>query len=120
MLSHQLKVATWTAPSNIWVALFTTDPGNAGAGTEVTGGSYARINHNAWIMTVGNARQAESNTAITFAAATAGWGTVTHFGLFDAVTGGNYLVGGTLTVSKTVSNTDVVSFADGQITIAIA
>ncbi|HET8778000.1 MAG TPA: hypothetical protein VFN76_10105 [Candidatus Limnocylindria bacterium] len=108
-----------TRPSAIYVALFTavTDA-EAGTGTEVTGGGYARVEAtNAFGAPTDGAG---SNTAvITFPVPTANWGTVTHFCVMDAPTGGNAITAiKTLTASRTINNGDAApSFAIGDLQI---
>jgi hypothetical protein len=105
----------FTAPDT-YLALFTDDPGDAGTGTEVSGGSYARqlVYDNGsgapdWTVgaVVGAGYGVENDDPITFPTATAPWGVVTHFGIFDAVTSGNLLLHGALDNSKTVGTDDV-------------
>ena len=48
------------------------------------------------------------------------WGTVTHFGIFDAATSGNLLYWGALSASKAVGNTDTLTFAIGSIVVTEA
>jgi hypothetical protein len=61
-----------------------------------------------------------SNTAIiTFPTATGSWGTITHFGLWDAVTAGNNRGSGALTTAKAVNNGDTARFAIGALTITV-
>jgi hypothetical protein len=107
--------------TNVWVGLYTATPSDAGGGTEVTGGSYARVavaRTGAGFNAATGAAATTANTgAITFPTATAGWGTVTQFGIFDAATAGNMVFWGDLTNSKTVGSGDTVSFAGGTITI---
>ncbi len=89
-----------TAPTNTYVALFTANPTNAGGGTEVTGGSYARVAvaSSGWSALTGTSPTAISNSAqITFPAATASWGTIIGWGLYDASTAGNLLFWNTTT-----------------------
>ena len=57
--------------------------------------------------------------AVTFPAATASWGTVTHFGVFDASSTGNLLYWGALTTSKTIGSGDTASFAVGTLTVSL-
>jgi hypothetical protein len=57
--------------------------------------------------------------AITFPTATGNWGTVTHFGIFDASTSGNLLVWGALAVSKVVNTGDTASFATGELDLTL-
>jgi hypothetical protein len=91
------KTAIGSAPT-ISVGLFTTAPTDAGGGTEVTGGSYARKTTagSDWNAASGGGPSLTTNAnAITFVTATADWGTalapVVAFGGFDASSGGNLL-----------------------------
>lgn len=121
-----------TAPVSYYVALHTGACSDSVTGTEVSGGSYARQAvtraTGSWNGTHGNTTGASSGTngtisnaaSIPFPAPTANWGLITHFSVFDAVTGGNQLVCEALTTSKTVNNGDAApSFAAGAITIQI-
>lgn len=119
------------APATFYVALFTAACNDAGGGTEVTGGSYARVAVTSslanWAGTQsagsttassGTGGQTSNNAAITFPAPTANWGTVTHFGIFDASTSGNMWICQSLTASKTVNNGDAApSFSAGALTV---
>ena len=105
----------FSAPDT-YLALFTDDPGDDASGTEVSGGSYARqlVYDNGsgapdWTVgaVVGAGYGVENDDPITFPTATAPWGVVTHFGIFDAVTSGNLLLHGALDDSKTVGTDDV-------------
>lgn len=113
------SAAAGTGPTTFYVALYTAAPTAAGGGTEVSGGSYARVavtsNLTDWAGTQAAASTAVSsgtsgttsnNAAISFPAPTAAWGTVTSYGLFDAATGGNLILFGTLGTSKTVNSGD--------------
>lgn len=88
------KTAMPTLPT-VSVALFTAVGTDAGTGfTEVTGGSYARVTTSGatWNASSGTAPSIITNSAsITFPTATANWGTVIAFGLYDAATVGNLL-----------------------------
>lgn len=115
---HMFRTATWAKPTGLYYALFTAAPSDSGGGTEVSGGSYARVNlaplNANYEGTHGSVTGASSGTngrirnavAITFPAPTADWGTVTHFGIFDASSGGNLLIHGAFSVSKLISNGD--------------
>lgn len=121
VIKHIFRTGSFTKPTGLHVALFTAAPGEAGGGTEVTGGSYARVNHAPgdanWAATSGGNGTTSNAAAITFPAPTANWGTVTHWGVFDASTGGNLLIYAALTVSKTINNGDAApSFGVGALT----
>ncbi|MGL4477374.1 MAG: phage tail fiber protein [Aeromonas veronii] len=121
----------FTAPTTIHVGLLTAAPSDAGGGTEVTGGSYARVAVTSslanWAGTQsagsttassGTSGTTSNNGAITFPAPTANWGTVTHFGLYDAASSGNLLYWAALTTPKTINNGDAApSFAAGALTV---
>ena len=82
-----------TLPS-VWIGLYTAVPTDAGGGTEVTGGAYARVSTAGtdWNAASGSAPASTSNlNAFTFPTATANWGTVVAIGAFDAATVGNLL-----------------------------
>jgi hypothetical protein len=108
--------------TNVWVGLFTATPSDAGGGTEVSGGAYARV---AVVRTgagfdaaTGTSPALSDNTGtVTFPAASGSWGTVTQFGIFDAATAGNLIYWGDLAVSKLIGAGDTASFAAGAITI---
>ena len=113
---HVFGGTAYTAPATHYVALYTTAPDDTGAGTEVTGGSYARQSM-AFTVTADTA----SNTAnVEFPKATASWGTVTHFAILDAVSAGNMMCYGTLTASKAVASGDTLRFNAGELDITVA
>jgi hypothetical protein len=116
ILDHMLGGPDYTRPATVYAALFTAAPNDAGGGTEVSGGSYARvaITNNATNWPAASNGLKSNGTAIAFPTPTAGWGTITHFGLFDAPTGGNLLRYGALTVAKTVDQGDLMSFPIGD------
>lgn len=119
LLDHMLGGPDYVRPATVYVGLFTAAPNDTGGGTEVSGGNYARVavtnNATNWPAAVGGSKS--NGTAITFPVPSAGWGTVTHHGLFDAPTGGNLLRYGMLTVSKTVDPGDLISFPIGTLSI---
>lgn len=121
LLDHVFGNAAYTAPATLYVALFTATPSDTGGGTEVSGGSYARkdVTNNATNFPAAAAGAKSNGTAITFVTATASWGVVTQFGIFDASTAGNLLAWGDLTASKTVDSGDTVSFAVGDLDITL-
>lgn len=122
LIKHIFRTGTFTKPTVLGIALFTAAPSDAGGGTEVTGGSYARVDHPPldanWDATSGTDGQTANSSVITFPAPTADWGQVTHFGIFDAMSGGNLLYHGALTAPKTVNNGDPApTFPAGSLSI---
>lgn len=125
-----LRGQTFTPPATTYIGLFTVAPTDtAGTGTEVSGGSYARVAVTSslanWAGTQaalstsassGTGGTTSNNAAITFPTATADWGTVVAFGLFDASTSGNLLIYANLTASRSVTNGSTASFAASALT----
>jgi hypothetical protein len=124
---------TFTPPASLYVGLDTVACTDAGGGTEVTGGSYARVAVSSalanWAGTqaaasttasTGTSGTTSNNAAITFPAPTANWGTVVSFRIWDATSAGNAWLCQTLTTSKTINNGDAApSFAAGSLTIQV-
>ena len=90
-------------PTAWYIGLFTAAPSDAGGGTEVSGGSYARKS----VAFTVSGNLATNSAAVEFDVATADWGTITDMAVFDAVSGGNMIAYATLTAAKTISNGDV-------------
>jgi len=122
LLDHVWGNAAYTAPSTLYIALSTTTISDDGTGmTEPSGGAYARAavtnNTTNWPAASGGAKA--NGIAITFATATASWGTIIDFAVMDALTSGNMLAYGTLTASKTIDSGDTASFAIGDLDITL-
>lgn len=117
LLNHILGGGDYARPATVYVALFTSAPTDAGGGTEVSGGSYARaaVTNDATNFPAAVGGVKSNAAAITFAQATAAWGTATHVGVFDALSGGNLLFWAPLTAGKTVQSGDQFSFSIGQL-----
>ena len=118
LLDHVFKTGSFSAPTNIYVALFVGSPLDTGAGgAEVSTNNYSRVLHEAWDAASSGAT--ENTGTITFPTASGSWGTVDYFAIFDASLEGNMLAWGQLTASKTVGDGDVVQFADGAIDVTL-
>jgi hypothetical protein len=116
ILNSTLRGQVYTAPSTVYLALYTSDPTDADRGTEVSGGGYVRkaITFNAPVD--GSAVQSAD---VLFPAATVNWGTVTHIGILDALTGGNLLYHVKLATAKTINASDQLRVRAGDITVTI-
>lgn len=122
LLDLVLGATAFSAPATIYAALFTAAPTAGGGGTEATGGSYARKDstNNGTNFPAASGGVKSNGTAITFVTATANWSSGSNqvaAALFDAVTSGNMLYFGDLTVAKPVLNGDTASFAASAISI---
>ena len=110
---------TYSLPATLYFALFTSGPTEAGGGTEVSGGAYARVGvarslanfagtqaAGSTAASSGTSGTTSNNVAVTFPAPTANWGTIFGVAVFDAATGGNMLFQGALGTPKTVNSGD--------------
>jgi hypothetical protein len=120
LLDHLLAVAAFTAPSGIYGALFTDATTDAGGGTEVTGGSYAREAITFGAAAGPDPMESSNSGDVTYTTATAAWGTITNAALFDAVSSGNMLVHGALTSSRIIGIGDTFRFLSGQLKVRLA
>lgn len=117
ILDHVLANTTYTSPTTVYIGLSTGSFADDNSGTELTGNGYAR-QAMAFDAAVSGATDNTSN--VDFPAATASWGTVSHYGLFDASTGGNLLIHGAFTASKAIGTGDVLRIAAGELDITAA
>jgi hypothetical protein len=117
LIDHLFRSATFAKPAALWIALFTAPPSDAGGGTEVVGGGYARVNlpplDTNWRATQGGTSGISTGAggtgnalAVTYGAPSANWGTVTHWAIYDAATAGNLLVWDALTVPRPIIGGD--------------
>lgn len=118
ILDHLMGDTSWTMPTT-YVGLFTAAPSDAGGGTECTGGSYARSASAGKFSAASGTAKTNSST-VTFPTATGGgYGTATHFGIFDASSGGNLLAWGALGGSLACGVGVTPSFAIGDLDLTL-
>lgn len=111
-MQHVLKGVLFTAPTQLYIALFTTVPQLSGSGgVEVTtsGTSYQRVaipQNTGWQGPSGTNQEYSNSTDLTFQVPTGNWGTIQGCGIYDAQEGGNLYWVGYLTTSKSVTSGD--------------
>jgi hypothetical protein len=117
LINATLRNTTYTSVATVYVSLWTTDPTDAGSGTEVSGGSYART-----AVTFGApSNGVTTNSAdVTFPTATGSWGTVGWIGINDALTSGNLLYHTALDTSKTIDTGDIFKISSGNLSVTLA
>lgn len=115
LLNHVFRNTALTAPTTVYLALYTAAPTDAGGGTQVSGGGYARQ-----AITFGApAGGAISNTsAVSFTATGANFGTIVAVGIFDTLTVGNLLAWDDIT-SAVINDGDTINFPIGDIDITL-
>lgn len=127
LLDHVLRGSggAYTAPTTLYLALFTSDGGletnTTGDQTEIStsGSAYSR---QSIAFNDASSGSASNSATVTFSAATANWGTVTHVGITDNATAGsgNILFHGAVTTSKTIESGDTFQVSSGNLTISLA
>jgi hypothetical protein len=115
-LKWALTADAVTRPTTWYIGLFTSDPTDAGSGTEVTGGSYERT---AVSFSV-TADTATNSASVTFPTATGDWGLIGFIGVYDAQTSGNLLFHGAVAVAKSILSGDTFQISTGNLSITLA
>lgn len=119
ILDEVLGGVGYTPAANTSIALYTSAPSDSGGGTEVTGGSYARVtlanNTTTWPSAAGGSKS--NGVAVNFNEATADWGIVTSFAVFDDQGTPRQLYWGMLAEARDIKDGDKPSFAIGSLTI---
>ena len=116
LLDHTLGGAAFTQPAGLYLALSTGSFADDNSGTELSGSNYSR---KSMTFAAASSGSAATNAAVEFDAATGSWGTVSHYGIYDASTSGNLLFHGSFTASKTIATNDILKVASGSITISL-
>ncbi|OHB68047.1 MAG: hypothetical protein A2Y77_08885 [Planctomycetes bacterium RBG_13_62_9] len=120
VLDHLFGKGSYAPPPAIYVALSTADPQDDGTGAaEPAGGSYARILTSSADWTAASQGCLSNADTIDFGEASASWGAITHFALYDADTGGHLLAHGTLAQAQPVAAGDLVRFAPGDLQVTL-
>lgn len=117
LLDYIFGKAGLTAPV-IYLGLLTAEPDEDGTGlAEPSGNAYQRVQTSASDWNVSAGGSLDNSGDIIFPMATGNWGTVTHFALFDAATGGNMLAYGTLSPAKVVGSGAIAKFAASDLVV---
>ena len=124
IINHIFRTASFTKPTTLNLALFTAvGDGEAATVTELTGNGYVRVACNPldanWSAPVSGNGTTHNVNVITFPAATADWGIITHFGIYDASTAGNLLIYAPLTIARNITNGSTPSFAATALTFQV-
>lgn len=120
IVKHCLREgAAMGANADCFISLHTADPGLTGT-SEVTGGTYTRqdVSGTAVFPTVTGDSVLNSAAAINFTLMPAC--TVTHVGIWDTVTTGNFIGGQALDAQKVVNAGDTFSFPTSSLTLSLA
>ena len=115
VLDYVFSGGSFSQPGTKYLALYTVAPTDSTAGTEVTGGGYAR--QTVTLTTSGS--DTTNSAAVEYPTATANYGTVVAVAVLDASSGGNMLAYASLTASKTIATGDVFRVPAGDLDISL-
>ena len=117
LLDHIFNAA-YTPPANVFIGLSTADPLDDASGlAEPVGNNYSRVTIT---FATAASRAVDQKAKVTFPTASGAWGTLTHYGIFDAVSAGNMLAHGALNTSKGVVNGNVPYVTASEVNISFA
>jgi len=114
-LDHFTGTASTSAPSAVYLGLSTASLNDDNSGTELSGSGYTR---KAITFASASSGSIANNSAVEFPTATGSWGTVSHFGIYDASSSGNLLFHGAFSASKAIASGDILKVASGSLTIS--
>lgn len=117
VLNYVFTTTSVTRPTAWYLALFTSNPAEDASGTEVTTTNTAYARQSATFTVSGNT--ASNSGAIEFPTATAGYGTVSHVGIYTAASGGDLIAYAALSTSKTIDTGDVFRVPDGDLDVTL-
>lgn len=119
-INHFFRNQSVSAPSAHYLALAVQDPTDvtsAALSAEVTGAWYARQSVQFEAPSDATDVSTTNTAQVVFPATTGSAVTVTHWMVFDALTNGNLLGSGALTVSKTLNVDDVFVVNGGELVL---
>ena len=119
ILDHILRNTSFTSPTTVYLALFTSDPGEAPGSPsgEVVGFGYAR---QACAFDAASGGATANSATEQFTADGGDWGTIAYWALYDAAVDGNMLIHGAFSVSRTINDGDTFPVAAGDLDITAA
>lgn len=121
---HVLTNTAFTKPATVYLSLHTGDPGESGTGSEVSGGSYARVaitnnNTNFPVCPSTGTPTKTNGQPFSFPTSTASWGTVTHWALYDASSAGNMIAHGAFSTPRLVASGKTMKVPAGGLTFTL-
>ena len=112
LLEHVLKNTAYTTPgTNVFLALYTSNPTDADSGTEVDTDRQQ--------ITMGAASSGTISNSAELSFTSMPAATVTHIGVHDHLSAGNLLFHGALSSSKAVDAGDTFKVAIGDLDISL-
>lgn len=125
LLDHALRgtAGAYTAPTTLYLALFTSDGGletnDSSSQTEISTSGSTNYARETIAFDAASSGSTSNTSTVTFTAAGANWGTVTHVAIMDQSSGGNVLFHGAVTTSKTIETGDTFQVSASNLTISL-
>lgn len=116
LLDHVFNAA-YTPPTNVYLALFESDPTDAGSGTETAYTNYARQQ---CAFNAASGRSIVQSALETFPSNGGTTVTITHWAIYSASTGGTFMAHGAFGTSKQVNNGNTPSVAASEISVTFS
>lgn len=117
LLNHTFTHSAYSVPTK-YLACSTANPTDDASGkVEPTGNSYARIATGTFATST--AKATDNSATIELAPATGSWSTITHTCIMDALTDGNMLAYGALTVPQAVTANVILQMPIGNLDITL-
>jgi len=113
LVLHRILLDKEIMPGGLYISLHSGDPGVSGA-NEIQGGGYNRL---AIAFTRSAPGAAVNIDAIEYEDLPRS--EVTHFGIWDARIGGNYLTGGTLLIPQTILQGQSLRWRESDLTLRV-
>lgn len=118
LLNAAFRNVPFSQTAKVYLALYTSNPGDTNTGIEVSGDTYVRqeITFGA-AATVNNKETIKNTLEILFPAAGVSWGTISHVGILDAETNGHLLYYGALSPTKVIGIGDQFKVAANNLVV---
>lgn len=120
VLNYFFRNQSVAQPTEVYLALYINDPTDADSGTEVNGGAYTRRQVTFGAPTQSSGQGVISNNqVIEFPIATDNWGTISHWGIHSASTGGNLICHGGFSRSEAINSGNRLTIQTGNLQISM-
>lgn len=116
IIKHFFNIQSFSSPSNIYVGLFVGSPVNSGVEASYTNYSRMPVTFSA----ANNGSISQSSTIKFPLSGNAQSGTLTHYGLYDAETGGNLMSYGELDPQLNIVKDNMPRILGGSISVSIS
>lgn len=119
VLNHILGATTFAKPSGRFLALYTTAPTDSSVVGEVSTVTWTNYARAPITFSAASNGSITNNVTVDFGVVAGTGATITHWGIFDAATGGNMLIRGDFGIGQTASAGNAVTVPNGTLTVTL-